>query len=76
MVRKAGELQIGELSASGDRHDKTGGIALFGLRLKPGGHARQSPRRKAETVRIADGLQIVGKRCTRQTERERRQRGQ
>jgi hypothetical protein len=56
-VLKADGLQIGELSASGDRHDKTGGIALFALRLKPRGDALQPPRRKAETVRIADGLQ-------------------
>ena len=42
------------------------------LRLKPRGDAFQPPRRKAETVRIADGLQLVGKRHTRQTERERR----
>jgi hypothetical protein len=29
------------------------------LRLKPRGHVFQPPRRKAETVRIADGLHIV-----------------
>ena len=72
VVRKAGGLQISELAAPGDRHDKTGGIALVGLRLEPGGDARQAPCRKAETVGIADGLQIVGQRRTRQTERERR----
>ena len=42
------------------------------LRLKPRVSVFQPPRRKAETVRIADGLQIVGKRHTRQTERQRR----
>src|SRR5258708_33204844 len=50
-------------------------MALLGLRLKPGGHALQTPCRKAETSRIADGLQIVGKRHTRQTEGERRNAG-
>jgi hypothetical protein len=65
VVRKADGLQISEFAAAGDRHDKTGGIAVFGLRLEPGGHAGQSPRRKACQVGIADGLQIVGKRRTR-----------
>ncbi len=71
-VLKAGRLQIGELSVSGDRHDKTGGIALLAQRLKPGGHALQPAHREAETAGIADRLQIVGMRRAFQTERERR----
>lgn len=39
------------------------------LRLKPRGNVFQPPRRKTETVRIADGLQVVGKPHTRGTER-------
>ena len=49
---------------------------FFALRFEPGRHARQPPRRKAETLRVADGLQIGGKRRPRRTECKRRQRGQ
>ncbi|MET4175370.1 hypothetical protein [Bradyrhizobium sp. LA6.12] len=75
MILKTGGLQVGQFSASGDPNDKTGGITRFSVRLKPRRDARQPFRRKAESVRIADDLQIVGKRRIHQ-QRKRRQRSQ